>query len=69
MARVNTAARFIHKLMPRDRPGILTHQQAFDVATYINTRPRPDFSGKEKDWPEGGAPPDVAYETLAAKKR
>jgi thiosulfate dehydrogenase len=69
MARVNTAARFIHKLMPRDRPGVLTPQQAFDVATYINTRPRPDFSGKEKDWPKGGAPPDVAYETLAGKSR
>ena len=69
MARVNTAARFIHKLMPRDRPGVLTPQQAFDVATYINTRPRPDFSGKEKDWPTGGAPPDVAYETLAGKTR
>lgn len=69
MARVNTAARFIHKLMPRDRPGILTPQQSFDVATYINTRSRPDFAGKEKDWPKGGAPPDVAYETITAKKR
>ena len=34
MARVNSAARFIHKLMPRDRPGILTPQQAFDVAKF-----------------------------------
>ena len=41
MARVNTAARFIHHLMPRDRPGSLTPQQAFDVATFINTQPRP----------------------------
>jgi thiosulfate dehydrogenase len=69
MARVNTAARFIHHLMPRDRPGSLTPQQAFDVATFINTRPRPDFAGKERDWPKGGAPPDVAYETLEARKR
>ena len=69
MARVNTAARFIHHLMPRDRPGSLTPQQAFDVATYINTRPRPDFARKERDWPDGGAPPDVAYETLAARQR
>ena len=68
MARIRSAAAFIHQLMPRDRPGTLTPQQAFDVATYINTRPRPDFPGKEHDWPLGGAPPDVAYPTLASEK-
>jgi thiosulfate dehydrogenase len=68
MARIRTAAAYIHQLMPRDRPGSLTPQQAFDVATYINTRPRPDFRGKERDWPHGGAPPDVAYSTLGASK-
>lgn len=69
MARINTAARFIHHLMPRDRPGSLTPQQSFDVATYVNTRPRPDFARKVNDWPKGGAPPDVAYETLEARER
>ena len=68
MARLQSAARFIHQLMPRDRPGVLTPQQAFDVASYINSRPRPDFIGKEKDWPRGGAPKDVAYKTLAADR-
>ena len=68
MARIRSAAAFIHQLMPRDRPGTLTPQQSFDVATYINTRPRPDFRGKERDWPHGGAPPDVAYSTLASLK-
>ncbi|HUQ99367.1 MAG TPA: c-type cytochrome [Gemmatimonadaceae bacterium] len=68
MARVQSAARFIHQVMPRDKPGTLTPQQAFDVASYVVSRPRPDFAGKEKDWPKGGAPPDVAYQTLAAKK-
>lgn len=66
MARVRTAAAFIRQLMPRDRPGSLTPQQAFDLAVYINSRPRPDFRGKERDWPHGGAPPDVAYATLSA---
>jgi len=66
MARVNSAARFIHKLMPRDRPGTLTPQQAYDVAAYITSRPRPDFEGKENDWPRGSPPPDVAYATRAA---
>jgi thiosulfate dehydrogenase len=68
MARVRSAAAFIHQVMPLDSPRTLTPQQAFDVATYINTRPRPDFVGKEKDWPRGDAPPDVAYPTLASKK-
>lgn len=68
MARVRTAAAYIRQVMPRDRPGSLTPQEAFDLATYINTRPRPDFRGKERDWPHGGAPPDVAYPTLAARK-
>ena len=68
MARLNSAAAFIHEVMPRDRPRTLTVQQAYDVATYITTRPRPDFPGKERDWPHGGAPPDVAYSTLSSQK-
>ncbi|HEX6573720.1 MAG TPA: c-type cytochrome [Gemmatimonadaceae bacterium] len=68
MSRVNTAARFIHKLMPRDRPGSLTPQQAYDVAAYITSRPRPDFKGKENDWPHGNPPPDVAYPTKASSR-
>lgn len=67
MARVNTAAAFIHKLMPRDKPGTLTPQQAFDVAAFVNSRPRPDFARKKFDWPRGGAPPDVAYQTRGAR--
>ena len=67
MARVQSAARFIHQLMPRDKPGTLSPQQAFDVATYISSQPRPDFRGKEKDWPRGGAPADVAYKTIASR--
>jgi thiosulfate dehydrogenase len=69
MARVRTAAAFIHRAMPFDRPGSLTPQQAFDVATYINSHPRPDFAGKEDDWPNGDPPPDAAYPTRAAARR
>jgi thiosulfate dehydrogenase len=68
MARVRTAAAFIRRNMPMDRPGILDDQQATDVAVYINSMPRPDFRGKEHDWPNGDPPPDVAYETLAGRK-
>jgi thiosulfate dehydrogenase len=66
MARIITAASFIHALMPIDRAQRLTPQQAFDVATYINTRPRPNFPAKARDWPHGGKPPDADYRVLPA---
>jgi thiosulfate dehydrogenase len=69
MARVRTAAAFIRAAMPFDKPGTLTPQQAFDVAAYINSRPRPDFRDKANDWPNGDPPPDVAYPTAAASRK
>jgi thiosulfate dehydrogenase len=69
MARVRTAAAFIRYNMPFDKPGSLTDQQAFDVARYLTTRPRPDFPGKELDWPRGDPPPDAAYETNAFRHK
>lgn len=66
MARINTAASFIHVAMPFDRAQQLTAQQAFDVATYVNTRPRPDFAAKVRDWPRGGKPDDADYHVLPA---
>jgi thiosulfate dehydrogenase len=53
MARVRTAAAFIKGWMPQNAPGSLTDREAFDVARYINSQPRPDFKGKERDWPKG----------------
>jgi thiosulfate dehydrogenase len=64
MARINTAASFIHEVMPIDRAQRLTPQQAYDVATYVNTRPRPDFPAKVHDWPHGGKPDDAEYHVL-----
>jgi thiosulfate dehydrogenase len=69
MARVRTAAAFIKVAMPYDNPGSLSPQEAFDVATYITSHPRPDFARKSGDWPNGDQPPDVAYPTSAAKKK
>jgi thiosulfate dehydrogenase len=69
MARVNTAAAFIKVAMPQTAPGTLTDQEAYDLAVYINTRPRPDFAGKELDWPKGDPPPDVAYPVNSMKKK
>jgi len=69
MARLRTAAEFIRRNMPFDQPGTLTDQQAFDVAAYVNAHPRPDYRGKEDDWPKGDPPPDVAYPTRAAQQK
>lgn len=69
MTRVRTAAAFIKQAMPFDRPGTLTPQEAFDVARYINSHPRPDYAQKAEDWPNGDPPPDVAYPTKAAARK
>ena len=49
--------------MPFDTPGVLTDQQALDVATYVTSMPRPDTPGKADDWPRGDAPADAPYAT------
>jgi thiosulfate dehydrogenase len=41
MTRVATAAGFIKTFMPQQAPGSLTLQQAWDVAQYIDGKPRP----------------------------
>lgn len=41
MHRVNTAAGFIKANMPFGRGGTLSDQEAWDVAAYVNSRPRP----------------------------
>lgn len=66
MSRIRTAAGFIRHNMPFDRPGTLTDDQAANVAAYVVSRPRPDFPGKENDWPKGGAPADAAYPTIGS---
>jgi thiosulfate dehydrogenase len=69
MARLRSAAAFIRDNMPNDRAVVLSDQQAFDVAAYVVSRPRPDFARKANDWPNGNPPPDVAYATRAAARR
>ena len=69
MARLRTAAAFIKRWMPQDSANSLTPQEAYDVAAWVNSRPRPDFGGKERDWPHGDPPPDVAYPTDAVRRR
>lgn len=61
MARVSVAASFIKANMPRGRGWSIADEEAFDVAAYVNSRPRPDFPKKIHDWPKGGKPADAPY--------
>jgi thiosulfate dehydrogenase len=63
MARESKAASFIWHNMPLGLGKSLTPKEAYDVAAYITSKPRPDSPGKENDWPGGGAPSDVPYAT------
>jgi thiosulfate dehydrogenase len=67
MTRFRTAAGFIHVNMPFDQPGTLSEEEALNIAAYVVSRERPDFPGKERDWPRGDAPADAAYPTLAGR--
>lgn len=56
MHRLITAARFIKANMPLGSPDLST-EQAFDVAAYINSQPRPHKSGLAKDYPDRSKKP------------
>ena len=55
MHRVLTAASFIRSNMPLgtpwDRP-VLSEEQAYDIAAFINSMPRPERPGIEHDYPD-----------------
>ena len=50
MHRVLTAARFIKARMPLGQPD-LTDDEAYDVAAYMNSQPRPQKANLEADFP------------------
>jgi thiosulfate dehydrogenase len=51
MARVLTAARFIKARMPLGNP-LLSDDEAFDVAAFMNAQERPGMANLEKDYPD-----------------
>ncbi len=61
MARLDTAAAFVRWNMPLGQGGSLTDQEAYDLAAFFTTQPRPDFARKGEDWPNGGKPRDARY--------
>ena len=55
MARLITAANFLHFNMPHGVDYLnpqLSPEQAWDIAAYVVSRPRPHKSGLEKDFPD-----------------
>lgn len=61
MARQRTAAGFIRHNMPLGQGGTLSEDEAWDVAGFLESLPRPDFANKHLDWPKGGKPADARY--------
>jgi len=65
MHRVLTAARFIKARMPLGRPD-LNDDQAYDVAAFINSQPRPEMANLAADYPDKKAKPvDTSYGPFA----
>ena len=56
MHRVLTAARFIKAKMPLGEAD-LTDDQAFDVAAFINSKPRPQMADLDRDYPDRSTKP------------
>lgn len=50
MYRLLTVASFIYTKMPYN-DAVLTLDEAYDAAAYINTEPRPEMAGLESDYP------------------
>jgi len=65
MGRVLTAARFIKARMPFGEAD-LSDDEAYDVAAYINSQPRPQMAGLENDYPDrADKPVDSPYPPYA----
>jgi thiosulfate dehydrogenase len=50
MARVPVLAAWVQHNMPQNKPGSLTPQQAYDIAAYIDSHPRPQFNPAYKKY-------------------
>jgi thiosulfate dehydrogenase len=65
MARLTTAANFLHSNMPHGADYLnprLTGEQSWDLAAYIISQPRPVKAGLDKDFPDLiNKPVDVGY--------
>jgi thiosulfate dehydrogenase len=62
-ARIYTLAGMIRYSMPYLDPGNITDEDAQHVAAFINSKPRPVFPFKERDYRVEKLPPDAVYYT------
>ena len=60
-ARVYTLAGMIRYSMPYLDPGNITDEDAQHVAAFINSKPRPEFPWKDRDYRVEKLPPDAVY--------
>ena len=60
-ARVYTLAGIIRYAMPYLDPGSLSDEDAQHVAAFINSKPRPEYPHKNRDYPGGKVPVDAVY--------
>ncbi len=67
LARQTVLATFVRHNMPFDHKDTLSNQQSADVSAFVLSKARQDHPGKERDWPKGDPPPDVAYATEGAR--
>jgi thiosulfate dehydrogenase len=65
MHRVLTAAKFVKARMPLGNAD-LSDDQAFDVAAFLNSQPRPEMANLQQDYPDRTAKPvDNSYGPFA----
>jgi thiosulfate dehydrogenase len=60
-ARVYTLAGIVRYTMPYLNPGSLTDEEAQEVAAFINSKPRPRYPFKDRDYVGGKIPVDAVY--------
>lgn len=68
--RVYVLASFIRRSMPLLNPGAMTDEEAQQIAAFINSKDRPHFRGKERDYRATKIPSDaVYYSTVSSRAR
>jgi thiosulfate dehydrogenase len=60
-ARVYTLAGIVRFTMPYLDPGSLSDLEAQEVAAFINSKPRPEYPFKDRDYKTEPLPPDSVY--------
>lgn len=68
LGRVTSLAGFIKTLMPKGQGNSLSDEDAGNIAKFILSHSRPNYSESAKDWPKGNKPADVPYPVESDKK-